>query len=194
MSAYPIEPDPLAYYSPEAHFFSDLAQNFAETGQIHPEAFYLIIDWKAPRARTRHLRRLAGLAGSFEQAVSQIAADLHNALEPDQRLRVLMTKPWGFLLPTASAILTVLYPDTFTVYDRRVCKELVCKMLGNFDGLANMKCSVELWQEYQRFIAAVRAAAPSGSNLRDCDRQLWGQDKRKTMLDELASAGHATAT
>ena len=66
-----------------------------------------------------------------------------------------MTK-WAFRLPTASAILTVLYPDVFTVYDRRVCK-----VLGAFDQLANMKWSVELWREYRRFVDAVRTAAPS---------------------------------
>ena len=44
-----------------------------------------------------------------------------------------MTK-WAFRLPTASAILTVLYPDVFTVYDRRVCK-----VLGAFDQLANIE-------------------------------------------------------
>ncbi len=181
-------PDEFAYYAPETHLFSALTQRFAKTGQLHAEALYLILDWKAPRARTRHLRRLARLAGSFDKAVSDIATDLHTAAEPDQRLGALMTK-WEFLLPTASAILTVLYPDTFTIYDRRVCEAL-----GAFDRLANMKWSVELWWEYQHFIDAVRAAAPSGLSLRDCDRWLWGRDKGKAMRAELSSASHATAT
>jgi hypothetical protein len=188
MPTHPTEPDPLAYYSPEAQFFSDLAENFGETGQLHPEAFYLILDWKAPRARTRHLHRLAGHPGGFDKAVSEIAIDLGKAAEPDQRLDVLMTK-WKFLLPTATAILTVLYPDTFTVYDRRVCETL-----NDFSRLADMKWSVDLWREYQRFVIAVRATAPSGLSLRDCDRWLWGQDKRKTMLGELASAAQRTAS
>ena len=181
MPTHPTAPDLLAYYSPEAHLFPALAQSFAKTGQLHPEALYLILDWKAPRARTRHLRRLTGLAGGFENAVSEIASDLRKAVAPDQCLGVLMTKPkWGFLLPTASAILTVLYPETFTIYDRRVCKAL-----GGFDRLANMKWSIELWREYQRFVLAVRSAARPGLSLRDCDRWLWGEDKRRAMLVEL---------
>ena len=106
-----------------------------------------------------------------------------------------MTKPkWGFLLPTASAILTVLYPDTFTVYDTRVCQ-----VLGDFGRLINMTWSVELWREYQRFVAAVRegavrAAAPLGCSLRYCDRWLWGVDKRKAMLKDLASIGNKIQT
>ena len=181
MPNYPTPPDPFAYYSPEAHLFSALAQSFAKTGQLHPEALYLILEWKASRVRKRHLRRLTQLAGGFDKAVSEIATDLRTAVEPDRRLKVLMTK-WAFRLPTASAILTVLYPDVFTVYDRRVCK-----VLGAFDRLANMKWSVELWREYRRFVDAVRTAAPSGFSLRDCDRWLWGQDKRQTMLLELTS-------
>lgn len=188
-------PSPLEYYSPETNLFPALKQKFADTGQLHPEALYLILDWKAARARTRHLIRLAQLAGNFDKAAREIASDLHAAATPEQRLGVLMTKPkWGFLLPTASAILTVLYPDTFTVYDRRVCQ-----VLGDFERLINMMWSVELWREYQRFVMAVRAgairaAAPTECSLRDCDRWLWGMDKRKTMLDDLANIGDKIGT
>jgi hypothetical protein len=86
-------------------------------------ALYLILDWKSSRARTRHRSRLAGIAGSFNAAVGEIAADLHAAASPEQRLGVLLTK-WGFRLPTASAILSILYPDIFTIYDIRVCNAL----------------------------------------------------------------------
>jgi hypothetical protein len=186
MSAYPT-PDALAYYSPEIYLFPGLEQDFRQNGQLHPEALYLILDWKAPRARTRHLRKLAETAGTFDKAVSGISTDLYNAAGPDQRLGGLMTR-WGFLLPTASAILTVLYPDTFTVYDRRLCRAL-----GGFDRLGNMKWSDDLWREYQQFRDAVRAKAPSDLILRDCDRWLWGQDKRQTMLHDLMSLGSTTA-
>lgn len=175
-------PDEFAYYSPEANLFSALAKNFAKTGQLDPEAFYLILDWKAARARKKHLHRLAKSAGSFDKAVSQIAIELHEAAERE-RLGILMIK-WGFLLPTATAILSVLYPDRFTVYDIRVCKAL-----GDFDRLGNMKWSEKLWQEYQRFITAVRNATPSGLTLRECDRWLWGRDKRRDLRNELACAG-----
>jgi hypothetical protein len=188
MATYSTRPDPLAYYSPEAYLFSDVGPNFRKNGQLHPEAFYLILDWKAPRARTRHVRRLARATGTFDKAVSGIAADIYNVVGPDERLRVLMTK-WGFLLPTASAILTVLYPTAFTVYDRRLCASL-----GRFSKLANMKWSNDLWEEYQRFTDVVRIAAPTGLSLRDCDRWLWGRDKRQTMLHELMSAGKVTAS
>jgi len=171
--------DPIAYYSPETLMFPVLAQSFADTGELDPEMLYLILDWKASRARTRHRRRLAAIAGSFDATARGIAADLHEASEAEQRLGLLMTK-WGFLLPTASAILAVLYPDTFTIYDRRVCD-----VLDDFHKLGSMKWSAKAWEEYQRFLVAVRSAAPQALSLRDCDRWLWGQDKRKAMLAEL---------
>lgn len=172
--------DPIAYYSPEALLFPGLAQSFADTGTLDPVALYLILDWKAPRARTRHRSRLAKIAGgSFKAAVNMIATGLHAATDPEQQLELLFTK-WGFRLPTASAILAVLYPDTFTVYDIRVCNSL-----SAFHQLGDMKWSPKAWQEYQRFVAAVRDATPQGLSLRDCDRWLWGRNKRETLLREL---------
>jgi len=175
--------DPLAYYSPETYLFATIAEGFSKTGQISPEALYLIIDWKAPRARTKHLSRLARIAGgTFTLATQRIAADLYSAVGSEQRLGVLMTK-WGFRLPTASALLSVLYPDMFTVYDVRVCR-----MLGDFDKLGDKNWSAETWREYQRFKVEVQAAAPCGFTLRNCDRWLWGKDKQKTLIAELTSA------
>jgi hypothetical protein len=175
--------DPIAYYSPERLMFPAIARSFADTGILDPAALYVILDWKASRARTRHRSRLAGKAGSFTAAVNKIGADLHAATGPEQQLGLLLTE-WGFRLPTASAILTVLYPDIFTIYDIRVCNTLQA-----FHQLGNMKWSPAAWGEYQRFIGAVRDAAPQGLSLRDCDRWLWGKDKRETLCNELADSG-----
>jgi hypothetical protein len=171
--------DSIAFYSPETDIFPAIARSFSDTGALDPMSLYLILDWKSPRARTRHRSRLAGICGSFKEAVSQIAADLHAATGPEQRLELLLTK-WGFRLPTASAILTVLYPDIFTVYDVRVCNALHA-----FHQLGTRKWSHDVWKEYQQFISEVKRAAPQELSLRDCDRWLWGQDKRETLRNEL---------
>jgi hypothetical protein len=88
---------------------------------------------------------------------------------------------WGFRLPTASAILAALYPEEFTVYDIRVCT-----VLGAFHHLGDQKWSPEMWRRYQQFVGAIRAAAPSGLSLRECDRWLWGRDKQAAMEAEIA--------
>lgn len=171
---------PIDFYSPETTVFPTLGDNFAKSGVLDPMALYLILDWKSPRARTRHRDRLIRIAGSFNEAVSRLAAGLHTATDAEQQLGFLLTD-WEFKLPTASAILAVLYPETFTVYDIRVCDAL-----GDFHRLGNMNWSPALWQEYQRFLNAVRDAAPQCLTLRDCDRTIWGQNKRDQLLKELA--------
>lgn len=172
--------EPISYYDPETFLFPALARTFADTGTLDPMALYLILDWKAPRARTRHRSRLAKIAGDFKTAANMIAADLYAAAGPQERLQALMTT-WGFRLSTASAILAVLYPSTFTVFDIRVCNRL-----GAFHELGDIKWSPKAWQEYQRFVSAVRRAAPPGLSLRDCDRWLWGENKRDALLNELS--------
>jgi len=174
---------PLAYYNPETYLFPLIERRFAENGSLDARALHLIIDWKASRARTLHRDRLIAASGSFEAAAEGIAADLRTAPGPEQRLQALLTT-WGFRLPTASAILAVLYPDTFTVYDIRVCN-----ILGRFHGLGDRRWSPALWSEYQAFAAAVRSAAPAGLSLRDCDRWLWGKHKQAAMTQELAGCG-----
>jgi len=75
----------------------------------------------------------------LNRAVSALWADLNKASRPRNRLQALLEK-WEFLLPMASAILTVLYPTEFTVYDVRVCETL-----GEFGHLKNQTQFDRVW-------------------------------------------------
>jgi hypothetical protein len=173
---------PLAYYSPEMLLFPALARRFADNGHLTAEELYVILDWKAPRARKKHLKRLAEKkGGDFELATQNLAHDLRAATGPKERLEALMTN-WEFRLATASAILSVPYPDTFTIYDVRVCR-----VVGDFAPLGQRRWSDETWRGYQDFVEAVKAAAQSGLSLRDCDRWFWGKDKQVTLHRELSA-------
>src|SRR3989442_860873 len=85
------------------------------------------------------------------------------------RLRVLI-QDWRFFLPMASAVLAVLYPHDFTVYDIRVCAAL-----GDFQWVQNRTHYDDLWDGYSKYIAAVKRASPAALSLRDKDRWLWGK-------------------
>ncbi len=175
--------DYINYYSREKHLFENVGPRFRKSRHIDSTDFYLILIWKAERAKTRHKIRLAKLAkktGGFSAAVEEIAASLHAARGPQDRLKILMQE-WKFRLPTASAILTVLYPEEFTVYDVRICDEL-----QGFHKLAN-RCvfSDKLWADYQDFIRALKAATPEGLSLRDADRYLWGKSVYKSIQKDL---------
>jgi hypothetical protein len=88
-------------------------------------------------------------------------------------------RDWGFRLPTATAILTVLFPRQFTVYDMRVCESL-----GAFRKLENRRFSEELWKNYLSFKREIRNAAPSVLSLRDKDRYLWGKSFHKQVVKD----------
>ena len=84
----------------------------------------------------------------------------------------------------ATAILTVLYPDHFTVYDTRVCNQL-----GRFSNLGSRSIAT-IWEGYEEFRQAVqeeavRRGAPESLGLRDMDRWLWTLD----VVDQLRREG-----
>lgn len=153
----------------ERYLFEDVGQRFRRSGKISAVDFYLIIIWKANRAKTRERNRLVRKAGTFAEAVKNIAKSLRTCRARSDRLEVLM-RAWGFRLPMASAVLTVLYPEDFTIYDVRVCNQL-----GKFEELYWRKFSDGLWSEYNRFLQAVKRSTPAALTLRDKDRYLWGR-------------------
>jgi hypothetical protein len=169
--------DPLNYveiYNLEDYLFGKVAKEFEETGNIGLIDFYMIIVWKAPRAKGYARARLACIGnGDATKAMRDISKALCDSKEPKDRLKVLIER--GFRLATATAVLTVLDPFHFSVYDGRVCEQLRNLHLGDFDKLSNMKFLDDLWDGYQRFLKAVKDAVPWVHNLRDKDRYLWGK-------------------
>jgi hypothetical protein len=167
------------YYDLERYLFTDVTQKFAEKGKIDPIDFYMILIWKAERVKNKQRDRLAKKSGSFQNAVKKISKSLRAANDSKKRLQILM-KEWDFRLATATAILTVLCPKEFTVYDARVCDQLK----GSFEKLAWRKFSDGLWKNYQTFLHAVKSAVPQERRLRDKDRYLWG----KSVYDDVKKA------
>jgi len=165
--------DFLQFYDDEHYLLTKVGPTFRETGRIATLDFHMILIWKADRAKGYHKARLRRLSskGSYSEAVQTLASELWKADRKEQ-LRVLMTK-WQFALPTASAILTILYPDEFTVYDYRVRE-----VLGLPKNLSYRYFSDSLWCEYEAFIEAVNEATPPQLRLRDKDRYLSGKSYR----------------
>lgn len=162
------------FYDDETYLL-DVGQRFRESGTLDPVDFYMMLAWKANRAKNYHRERLKRLSkSSFEYAVSQIAAELHGCSRLREKLEILMVA-WEFALPTATAVLTLLYPDDFTVYDVLVCREL------QWDYHPDRYFSAKLWSDYQAYKEAVIKAAPSDLSLRDKDRYLIGRAYRKAV-------------
>jgi hypothetical protein len=111
------------YHQIERYLLEEVGPRFRKSGKLPAFDFYLILVWKANRAKSKVRRRLEKKCGNFDLAVKMIARSIHQADEPKEKLRILMSD-WGLLLPMATAILCILYPDEFTIYDRRVCESL----------------------------------------------------------------------
>lgn len=170
--------DYLKHYDLERYLLEEVSPRFRAVGYLSAFDFFCIVIWKSNRAKTYVARRLLSRGHpTLDEAVRELTESLHSASSDEERLRLLIEE-WGFLLPMASAILTMLYPEAFTVYDIRACDEL-----GDFHELANKTAFGTIWRGYASFVEAVRAAAPSELGLRDQDRYLWA----KNFVDQLES-------
>ena len=162
--------DCLKYYHLEEFLFNDVSIRFRNDGYITAFDFFCIVIWKANRAKSKIAKRL--LAKGYDEldsAVKALTKSISEANEPKNRLQVLINN-WGFRLPMASAILTVLYPDEFTIYDVRVCE-----MLEKFADTQHKKPFDKLWDSYEEYIKSVKTVVTENLSLRDKDRWLWGK-------------------
>jgi len=115
--------------------------------------------------RTPRVRSLT--SSTYEEAASK------------GRMKILM-HAWGFRLPMASAILSVPYPNVFTVYDMRVCETL-----GAHSHILNIQNFDRLWDRYQEFIEDVRRNTPR-MTLRSSDKWLWGRSFHDQLSRDLS--------
>jgi len=176
-------PDYLQLYHLEAYLFSEVTKRFRATGTLSAFDFFCIVIWKANRSKSKVASRLKEKGhATLEASVDALLRSVSAASDPRARLKVLIVD-WGFRLPMASAILTVLYPDEFTVYDVRVC-DLLDKKFKD----AQYKTQFEaLWAQYSEYLAAVRDAVPDLPILRDKDRYLWGKSFAQQLEKDIAA-------
>jgi hypothetical protein len=168
----------LDYYSTnlEGYLSGPVRSGFQRNGYLPAEDFFCIVIRKASRAKSKVAKRLLHSSNSdtLDEAVRKLTEEISNGGTPEAKMRVLIEK-WGFRLPMASAILTILYPEEFTVYDVRVVDALdeeSQKELGSIDNRAAVQ---SLWSGYLEYVNRVKKSAPSELCLRDKDKWLWGQ-------------------
>jgi hypothetical protein len=164
----------------ENYLFSKVSARFGQTRTLSTFDFFCIVIWKAKRAKSKVSRRLLDVGFVLPSAVAELTRDVGKFPEPKERLRVLIQK-WRFRLPMASAILTVLYPEEFTVYDARVCETM-----GDFASLSPSRVNFEsLWEGYTRFVDRVQTVGLAGLSLRDKDRWLWGKSVAEQLTRDI---------
>lgn len=175
----------LRYYDLEGYLFKVVSIRYAQSKTLKAFDFFCIVIWKANRAKSKIAERLLAHGKgqtNLEAAVDSLITAISKAKDQRARLSVLI-EDWGFRLPMASAILTVLYPEDFTVYDIRVCETL-----GGFKDAQYKISFTALWESYSAYVIAVRSAVPECSNLRDKDRFLWGKSFASQLQTDIQSS------
>lgn len=161
----------LECYDPEHRVFPHLSQPH-EGQPLTPRDVLLILKWKLGRIRDIHSQTVN------ERNMDCINQAVRDAAKPENKivaLKTLASLP-GIRLATATAILTVCYPNDFTIIDRRVLEQLrLCPATTD-------RWTVE--EYFERFLPAVRECAMGWNcTLRNADRALWGLSVSKQMAD-----------
>ena len=177
--------NPLQFYDLESYLLEGVRPTFHERGSLSAEEFFAIIMWKANRAKPKVARRLMARGLSLHEAVRKLTQELHEA--PDNQSRFTVLHGWGLRLPMASAVLAILWPEDFSVYDVRVCNQL-----DKFKYLPDRTKVATLWEGYCEYMEAVKAKAPAHLSLRDKDRFLWGKSVLEQLHSDVAVEFHAS--
>jgi hypothetical protein len=130
--------------------------------------FFCTIIWKANRAKSRIANRPLKFNPNLNEGIKDLTNKTYQAKEDKGKLKILLVN-YGFRLPMASAILSLLYPKNFTVYNIRVCDTF-----PNYEGIHNLTFE-KLWTGYSNYIDNVRNYGNLNLSLRDKDRLLWGK-------------------
>jgi hypothetical protein len=174
--------DYLKLYDLENYLLGEVAEKFKAEGKLDAFDFFCIVIWKANRAKSRVARLLLKRFSSLDEAVEALTTALNKEQDRKAKMKLLISD-WGFNLPMASAILTVLYQHDFTVYDIRVCN-----VLGNFHKTKERSDFDQMWSEYESYVAAVKAAASTISDLRNKDRWLWGKSFSEQLKSDISTS------
>ena len=170
------------YYDLESYLFDEVGPRYRELGRLSAYDFFCIVIWKGSnlKSRIRALLRAKAKTRDLNAVVEQVTRELWNKQSAKDKMRYLM-EDWRFRLPMSSAILTVLQPNDFTVYDKRVAE-----MVKGPD-LRGIVWSDSLWNKYLEYKEKVERQGPESLSLRDKNQWLWGKsfhDSHKRWLTE----------
>jgi hypothetical protein len=171
--------DYVEYANLGSYLFNTVRARFASQGYLDAFDFFSIVIWKANRSKSKIAKRITN-NGEFplEDIVKYITGKVAQAAAPKEKLRILWN--CNFRIPMASAILTVLYPEEFTVYDYRVCDVLgIPKILDTF------KDFEMVWAGYQDYKTQVISSTPSELSLREKDLYLWGKSRADQLIEAI---------
>ncbi len=158
----------LEYYDPESSVFPAIATRGRKS--MTAEELLLVLKWKTGRLKKSYAKTVSRLP-EINTAV-RIANKRGEEVEAIQDL----CKIDEIGVPVASAILTVCYPEKFTILDWRVLDVLEIK-----PGESSKWSAKDYWK---RFVPRVKAERERfDRTLRDTDRALWGLSVYRQVME-----------
>ena len=172
--------DYIKFYNLENYIFGTVHKKFKKQGYIDAFDFFCIIIWKANRAKSKIAKKLKDKYPNkhLKDTVVMLTKEIYNTKKSKDRLYLLLEN-WKFSLPMASAILSVLYPNEFTLYDIRVCNAL-----NKFHNLRNKVKTESIIDGYFEYLKHIKNIYPNLS-LRDKDRNLWAKSFCKDLKSDI---------
>jgi hypothetical protein len=172
----------LDCYDPETRVFPKIAE--ADAGpELSKRDVLLILKWKLGRVKVSNYRTI------FDRNMVKINQAVREAGITGREIHALeaLEEIPGIGLASATAILTVCYPDKFTIIDERVLRML--DILPSASKSKN-KYSTNDWTAadyFNKFLPAVKERSQKwGCTLRDADRALWGLSVNKDIDETIA--------
>jgi len=161
--------DYLKYYWLEQEYLEkEVYSEFHKNHYLTPEQFFAIIIWKRNASKTHIKERILNgqPVSMLPKIIEKITRSIYNAPTKEKKLQVILDFGIGIRLSIASAILTILYPDDFSVYDYRV--------RGEDKDISSFQTEKSIRVYFGEYISKVKKSEPHLS-LRDCDRTLWAK-------------------
>lgn len=154
------------YHQIEDYLFKDVSAKFRNKGYIDEFDFICILKWKSNRSKLKNFDKVAD--------IKDLTKSIYNTKGEKEKLGILIGKK--FRLPTATAILSVLYPQKYTIYDIRVREQIKMKAFYS----TNIDKIWPLYEEYMKKVIS-KTNKTGLTSFRERDRFLWG----KSFYDEL---------
>jgi hypothetical protein len=169
----------VKYHNLENYISTEVKTNFENNKYLTAFDFFCIVIWKANRAKSKVATRLLKHGDNLDESVRNLTNKIFHASSDREKFEILFAQ-YGFRIPMTTAILSILYPDQFTIYDVRVCESL-----NEFSELSNKTNFEEVWAEYLKYLEKVKTCESSIMSLRDKDRHLWGLSFYKGLIRDL---------
>ena len=167
------------FYLLENYLFNNLSKKFEDEKILSTEEFFCIVIWKSNRSKSKIAKKIMNISKKdLSSSVEELIRNIVRSKSEKDKLKVMLDK-WRFGLPMASAILSVLYPNNFSIYDYRVCD-----MLNNFHNIKNLKPE-KMVESYFEFLEKVWEKVPEKSSFREKDKFLWGRSFHEGLKEDI---------